>query len=266
MELAFRDLGGSGAPIVFLHGLFGSAQNWASVGRRLSDLGRAFALDLRNHGSSPHAPTHTLADSVEDLREWVARHAGGSVLRLVGHSMGGLVAMAFAIGHPGSVGALAVIDIAPRAYPLDHEREFAALATDIGGAGSRADLDAMLAPVLPDPAARAFMLTNAVRRSPGQGFRWRIYTPALLASTISRDFPAVTGAFEGPALFVAGGRSSYLTRNDHAEILRRFPRARIEVIPGADHLPHVSAPAELEAVLRCFLGSIPGAENTPPSG
>ena len=266
MELAFRDLGGSGPPLLFLHGLFGSSQNWASVARRLSDLGRAVALDLRNHGSSPHAPTHTLADCVADLEGWAARHAGGDPVRLVGHSMGGLVAMAFAIAHPGAVGALAVIDIAPRAYPLDHEREFEALRTDIGAAAGRADLDAILAPVLPDPAARAFMLTNAVRRATSHGFQWRINTPALLTSTISRDFAAVTGTFDGPALFVAGGRSSYLTSGDHPQIHARFPRARIEVIPGADHLPHVSAPVELEAILRGFLGSLPGAGKELPAG
>lgn len=259
MELACRELGGIGPPVVFLHGLFGSSQNWASIGRRLSDLGRTAALDLRNHGGSPHAPTHALADCVEDLREWTGRHAGGEQLRLVGHSMGGLVGMAFAIAHPRSVEALVVVDIAPRAYPLDHEREFAALRTDIGGADSRADLDALLAPALPDPAARAFMLTNAVRRSSGHGFQWRINTAALLSSTLSRDFGSVVGTFAGPTLFVAGGRSAYLTGSDHPEILRRFPRAEIEVIPGADHLPHVSAPAELEAILRRFLLSLPPA-------
>ena len=97
--------------LVFLHGLFGSSQNWASVARRLSDLGRAVALDLRNHGSSPHAPTHTLADCVADLEGWAARHAGGDPMRLVGHSMGGAVAL---LTHfkldPGMVKALILLD------------------------------------------------------------------------------------------------------------------------------------------------------------
>jgi esterase len=251
MELAFRELGGAGQPILFLHGLFGSSQNWTSIGRRLSDLGRAVALDLRNHGSSPHAPSHTLADCVGDLGEWAERHARGR-LRLVGHSMGGLVAMGFAIARAELVDALAVIDIAPRPYPLDHEREFAALLTRIHGCATRADLDALLAPVIPDPAGRRFLLTNAVRRAGGQGFEWRINTTALLASTVSRDFAGIAGSFSGPSLFVAGGRSAYLTEKDRPAVLRHFPRARIQVIPSADHMPHVSAPAELEAVLRDF--------------
>ncbi len=259
MELVSRDLGGDGQPIVFLHGLFGSSQNWTSIGRRLADLGRTVALDLRNHGSSPHAPSHSLADCVGDLRQWVEQHARSPV-RLVGHSMGGLAAMGFAIAHPRMVSGLAVIDIAPRAYPLDHEQEFAALGTDIGGCHTRADLDALLATVIPDPAARQFLLTNAVRRGSGHGFQWRINTPALLSSTVSRDFEGLAGAFGGPSLFVAGGRSTYLTESDRPAVLRHFPGARIEVIPAADHRPHVSAPAELEAVLRDFFGPLPSVE------
>ena len=104
---------------------------------------------------------------------------------------------------------------------------------------------------------RQFMLTNAVRRESGTGFRWRINTSALLASTLSRDFQDVTGSFPGPALFVAGGRSGYLTEKDRPAVLRHFPRARIEVIPEADHLPHITAPADLEAALRAFFDGLP---------
>ena len=166
MQLASRDLGGDGPPILILHGLFGSSQNWASIGRRLGSLGRVTALDLRNHGRSPHAPSHSLEDCVGDLREWIGEHARGPV-RLIGHSMGGLVAMGFAIAHPGLTEGLAVIDIAPRAYPLDHEREFAALGMDISRCESRARIDSLLAPLFAEQAMRQFMLTNAVRRGIG---------------------------------------------------------------------------------------------------
>jgi pimeloyl-ACP methyl ester carboxylesterase len=259
MDLAFRDLGGNGPPIVILHGLFGSSQNWASLGRRLAARGRCFALDLRNHGDSPHAPTHSLADCVEDLRIWIERRLDEPP-RLVGHSMGGLAAMGFAIAHPRMTAGLAVIDIAPRAYPLDHERELQALRTDISACRTRGELDVLLAPILPDPLVRQFLLTNAVRTpgdtgSASEGFRWRLNTTALESSSISGDFSGVTGRFEGPALFVAGGSSDYLREADHAAVLRYFPRARIECIPGADHWPHVSAPRELEAILDAFLAA-----------
>jgi esterase len=258
MDLAFRDLGGSGRPIVILHGLFGSSQNWASPGRRLAARGRCFALDLRNHGDSPHAPTHSLADCVEDLRIWIERRLDEPP-RLVGHSMGGLAAMGFAIAHPRMTASLVIIDIAPRAYPLDHEQEFQALRTDISVCRSRQELDALLAPLLPEPLVRQFLLTNSVRQEGGAGFRWRLNVAALESSTISGDFSGVTGRFEGPALFVAGGSSDYLREADHAAVLRHFPRARIETIPGADHWPHVSEPRELVAILDAFLAAASNA-------
>jgi len=264
MDLAFRDLGGNGPPIVILHGLFGSSQNWASLGRRLAARGRCFALDLRNHGDSPHAPTHSLADCVEDLRIWIERRLDEPP-RLVGHSMGGLAAMGFAIAHPRMTTAAALIDIAPRAYPLDHEREFQALQTDISVCRSRTELDALLAPLLPDPLVRQFLLTNAVRQEGHEGgggeggFAWRLNVAALESSSISGDFSGMTGRFEGPALFVAGGSSNYLRDADHAAVLRHFPRARIETIPGADHWPHVSEPRALEAILDSFLAATSNA-------
>lgn len=265
LELAFRELGGSGPPILILHGLFGSAQNWVSAGRRLAGLGRVAALDLRNHGQSPHAPSHSLEDCVADLALWVGSHARGPV-RLVGHSMGGLVAMGFAIAHPREAAAVAVVDIAPRPYPRGHEQEFAALRTDIGRCSTRGELDALLAPLLPDPAVRRFMLTNAVRADDGSGFRWRLGVEALASSSISSDFSRVAGSWDGPALFIAGGRSAYLAEGDRPAVMRHFPRARIQTIPHADHWPHVSAPRELDSLLGSFLARFLAAAGGPTGG
>jgi len=259
MELSFRDFGGQGAgtiPIVILHGLFGSSQNWAGMGRRLAADGRVFALDLRNHGDSPHSPTHSLEECVEDLREWVARHHAGRA-RLIGHSMGGLVSMGFALRHPRLTAGVAAIDIAPRPYPPGHEPELAALRTDISRCRSRAELDALLSPTVPDPRVRQFLLTNAVRD--GDGFRWRIDPAVLASSTVASDFAGVSGRYDGEALMVACGRSPYVTAGDHAVMRRFFPRARIETLPEADHWPHVTAPAELEALLRGFLARAAGS-------
>jgi esterase len=262
MDLFFRDLGGGtprhsvgtdmpvGGPIVILHGLFGSSQNWAGMGRRLLADGRVFLLDLRNHGDSPHSPAHTLDGCVEDLHDWCITHRAEGV-RLIGHSMGGLVGMGFALRHPGLAAGVAAIDIAPRPYPPGHEQELRALRTDISRCSSRASLDERLAQTVPDRNMRQFLLTNAVRD--GDGFRWRIDADVLAASTVADDFANMPGIFEGEALMVACGRSGYVLPEDNAVMRRFFPRARIETLPDADHWPHMTAAAELEVVLRAFL-------------
>jgi pimeloyl-ACP methyl ester carboxylesterase len=258
MDLAFRELGGSGAPIVILHGLFGSSQNWAGMGRRLTSLGRVFALDLRNHGDSPHAATQTLADCVGDLHDWARAHAR-EPLRLIGHSMGGLVAMGFALAHPDLTAGVASVDIAPQPYPRDHEKEFSALRTDIGGCTSRAEVDALLAPLVPDIRTRQFLLTNAVRD--GAGFRWRCNVEALDRHTVSDDFSQSSGRFDGASLLVACGMSGYVHAQDHEVMRRFFPGVRIRTIAAADHWPHVTAPGELAAFLFEFLDAI----KSPPT-
>ena len=250
MELSYRTLGGEGAPIVILHGLFGSSQNWAGMGRRLVSQGAAYALDLRNHGDSPHAPTHTLSDCVGDLQEWVIAHAREPV-RLIGHSMGGQAAMGFAAALPDLVAGLAVLDIAPRPYPVDHQKELGALRTDIRGCRTRAEVDTLLAPLLPDLGLRQFILTNAVRE--GEGFRWRLNVEALATSTLSSDFADFGGRYEGPSLLVACGRSPYVQEEDRALMKRYFPAVEVRTIPEADHWPHISAPAALEKALHEFL-------------
>ena len=253
MDLAFRELGGDGPPIVILHGLFGSSQNWAGIGRRLSPLGATYALDLRNHGDSPHAPTHTLSDCVGDLRDWAQAHARGP-LRLIGHSMGGLAAMGFALSHPELTAGVASVDIAPRPYPRNHETQFRALHTDISGCSSRAELDALLAPLISDQRERQFLLMNAVREGPG--FRWRCNVDAMERHTVAEDFAHATGSWGGPSLLVACGTSPYVRQSDHEVMRRFFPKARIETIAQADHWPHVTAPAELLAILEQFLDAI----------
>jgi pimeloyl-ACP methyl ester carboxylesterase len=251
MQLAYRALGGEGAPVVILHGLFGSAQNWTGMGHRLVPRGAVFALDMRNHGESPHAPTNTLSDCVEDLREWCAEHARAPV-RLIGHSLGGLVSMGFAIAHPEMTAGVASVDIAPRSYPVGHESEFRALRTDISDCASRAELEARISAEVPDTRTRQFLATNAVRD--GSGFRWRLNVDALERQTVAADLARVHGRYGGEALLVACGKSSYVTEGDHRIMRTLFPHARIETITDADHWPHVTSPGELARLLDEFLG------------
>jgi esterase len=256
MQLAYRDLGGRGDPIVILHGLFGAAQNWAGMGRKLSAAGRVFTLDMRNHGSSPHAAPHSLEACVQDLDEW-STTTGLRGLRLIGHSMGGLVAMGFALAHPERTAGVAAVDIAPRPYPPDHERELRALRTDISACASRADIDILLSGILPDQRVRQFMMTNVIRED--NGFRWRLDPDILASSTVASDFAGQTGCYNGESLLVRCGRSPYVRAEDREVMARYFPTSRMETIPDADHWPHVTAPTALEAILRAFLARVSAA-------
>jgi len=209
-------------------------------------------VDLRNHGDSPHVAEHSLSACVQDITDWARLHAPGP-LTLVGHSMGGLVAMGFAVAHPNLTRGVVSLDIAPRPYLPDHEAEFRAFHTDISGCRSRTELEELLAPLLPDATVRQFIVTNAVRD--GDGFRWRLNVSALESSTVQTDFGGVIGTYSGPTLLVAGGRSPYVTGADLVLMRRYFPNASIDIIPLADHWLHVSAPEALITVLTRFLGS-----------
>ena len=253
--MAHADFGGRGRPILILHGLFGSAKNWTGVGRYLSAWGRTYALDLRNHGQSPRAASHSLEDLVGDLEEWI-----GAVLSeapvLLGHSMGGLAAMGYALRHPAGVRALAVVDIAPRAYGRAYEAEFRALRLDLSGFHSRAQIDRALAPLLPDLRTRQFFQTSIEHGS--QGFRWVVNGPALEQSALVRGpEPAWEGRYDGPALLLRGGASPFVREEDLGRMKALFPGLRVQTIPGADHWIQASAPQAFREALSAFLKELP---------
>jgi len=180
------------------------------MGRRLLPLGRVFALDLRNHGDSPHDPSHTLADCVRDVREWVLA-LGSALWRSSGTRWEGW-SQWVCRQSPGPDRRVASIDIAPRPYLPEHGEELRALKTDITGCRSRADLETLLLPLVPDARTRQFLLTNAARS--GEGFKWKLNVDALEGNTVAADWASVTGRFEGEALLVAGARSSYVGPDD----------------------------------------------------
>ena len=250
MKLEYKDFGGEGLPILILHGLFASSRNWVQIGKFLSAYGHSYALDLRNHGDSPHHPSHTLEDLVGDLREWAEDHIGAKTL-LVGHSLGGLTAMGYAIRFPENVASLAVLDIAPKVYPFRHERELEALQLDISAYSSRQQIDTAMSSIIPHKGVRQFLQMNAERT--GSGFRWKIDPSILERSTASRDFSRFKGQFNGRALFLVGGSSPYVEPGDYPLIRSFFPHAEIRIIPGADHWLHHTATDRVEAALDEFL-------------
>ncbi len=247
---------GSGPDLIVLHGLFGSHQNWQPGARRLSGHFRVHTVDLRNHGASPHHDDVNYPLMADDLRSFMDQ-AGIRTAHLLGHSLGGKVAMQFALLHPGRVQSLAVVDIAPRAYETVHDEVFQALrGLHLSRLRTRTEADQALAASIPHHATRRFLLTNLVP-SPHGGFHWRINLDALYAQREQLTV-AVTGMvpYEGPTLFVRGGRSDYIRDDDRLPIERLFPRARIETIEHAGHWVHVDA---LEPFLACLVGFIEDA-------
>lgn len=256
IELAFECYGDGGAPIVVLHGLLGSSRNWQAVARRLAVRHRVLAFDLRNHGRSPHASRMGYDELVADLSAAITTRAAAPV-HLIGHSLGGKVAMLLAIGCPTLVDSLVVVDIAPVRYPDRHSMIIdLMLNAPLASFGSRADADAWFAGAIPELALRQFLLTN-LERGP-DGFAWRPNLPAIAQALPELasfpDLPA--GArYSGASLFIGGERSDYRIERDRDAILARFPRASLQLIPHAGHWPHAEQADAFNDCLSAFLAT-----------
>jgi esterase len=242
--LFHRDLGGEGLPpLVILHGLLGSSRNWQTVGRDLSAKFHVFALDLRNHGSSPQADEMTYSAMIGDVLTWLDAQKLRRVT-LMGHSMGGKVAMVLACRHPDRVERLIIVDIAPKDYAwAAHRAEFAAMnELDLAHLRSRAEAEMRFEARVDDWAMRKFLVTNLERASPPEnGWRWSVNLPVLTAAlaTLEKNPLAPGDRFDGPTLFVSGGKSRYVESADIDAIMKHFPRARLETIPESGHNPHM---------------------------
>jgi pimeloyl-ACP methyl ester carboxylesterase len=250
MELNYKTYG-RGEPLIILHGLLGSSDNWQPMSAKLGEFFHVFALDQRNHGGSAHSVEMNYEVMAKDINEFLNREhlEQGHIL---GHSMGGKTAMEFAQLFPEKVSKLIIVDIAPKAYPPNHQKILAALMeVEVGSYETRKQVENALAPSIPELALRRFLLKNLARDSIG-GFRWKIGLREIhqnynrLGEAIRSERP-----LEKPALFIRGERSEYLRGQDMPEILRLFPRARLQTIAGAGHLAHAeNPPAFAETVLE----------------
>ena len=254
MQLHFREYG-RGFPLLILHGLFGSSGNWQPIARRLEPRFHVLALDLRNHGQSPHSPEMNHRVMAEDVLEFMDSHSL-SAAHLLGHSLGGKTAMQTALIEPQRIPKLVVADVSPRAYAPAHNAIFQALLTlDLKRFHTRQEIENALAPDIPDLAVRRFLLKNAARRADG-ACEWR-----LGLAEIFRNYPHLNEPvnserpFGGPALFVRGGESDYVTERDLPGIRRLFPGAQIATIPGASHWIHSDAPDLFTRAVLDFLQS-----------
>jgi esterase len=252
MRLHFR-VYGQGAPLIILHGLFGSLDNWAMISQQLSANFHVFAVDQRNHGGSPHREQMDYRLMAEDLREFLDEHQISSI-HLLGHSMDGKTAMQFALLHPGRVERLIVADMAPRAYDPAHQYIFnALLALDLNRFQTRQEIEESLAAPIPDLVVRRFLLKNLARDVRG-AFHWKFNLRGLCD-----NYPSLNAAmpsdhsYNGPTLFIHGGKSNYLREQDMPEVRRLFPRAEFSEIPEAGHWVHAEVPAVFLTQVRKFL-------------
>ncbi|QNP60514.1 alpha/beta fold hydrolase [Paenacidovorax monticola] len=269
MKLSCRSYPGGDAgcaPLVLLHGLFGSAAQWHHIAAPLSARTRVLAVDLRNHGLSPHTDAMDYESMAEDLRELLDAQ-GIARARIAGHSMGGKVAMAFALRHPRRTEALAVLDIAPARYHDPFSALVcAALRLDLAAAHSRQDADRQLERFVPSARLRAMLLQNLAWRD-GR-LAWRIHWLGIGGSLPQLlDFPAalqrVPSAVD--ALFVRGDASDYVLPRHEDAIHALFLRARIEDLADAGHWLHADQPAALVQLLAEWLERPAAAPFSPAS-
>lgn len=251
MQLFYQEYG-AGHPLIVLHGLLGSLDNWHTLSTRFARSFKVIAVDQRNHGRSPHSAEMTYEAMALDIVE-LLEHLGLSTAHLLGHSMGGKTAMHLALHHPQRVSKLVVVDIAPRAYPPLHDEIFKALlSVDLTTIESRQQVDEALAVSIGNKAIRQFLMKNLARH-PAGGFSWRPGVRVLKEnySLISAEIGA-SDPFRRPTLFVRGSRSPYISESDKANIVGLFPKAEI-VSVEAGHWVHADAPEPFAAAVTKFL-------------
>jgi esterase len=256
MKLFFREYAPSQdtgkQPIVILHGLFGSSDNWLTQAKLLSNDYRIFTVDQRNHGQSPHDDTWDYKAMVSDLNSFFEDHNIADAI-VIGHSMGGKTAMNFALAHPDKVAKLIVVDISPRYYDLEHYTILEGLnAMNLAEITSRNEADAQLSQYVPEPDVRQFLLKNLQRKAEG-GFSWKINLPVISKnlSNIGVDL-LYPGTFDKPTLFIRGRRSRYVPDSDWARIQEVFPSALLETMETG-HWVQAEKPQEFVDIVTRWL-------------
>jgi pimeloyl-ACP methyl ester carboxylesterase len=244
---------GQGPDLLILHGLFGMSDNWNSLGRKWSDHYTVHLLDLRNHGRSPHSNDFSYEVMAEDLRGYFASHKINKA-HLIGHSMGGKVAMLFAALHPDKVKKLVIADIGPKAYPPHHQTVIKALQNlKLEELESRSEAEENFSEKL-DQGTRQFLLKNLYWQSKNQ-LAWRFNLSGLVKNieAVGESLPN-RAYYDGPLLFIRGGASDYILEADLDLIYQHFPEAKLATIPEAGHWLHAQKPKEFYQQATQFLG------------
>jgi len=245
---------GEGPPLILLHGLFGSASNLGIVARGLAKDFSTWSLDVRNHGQSPHAVSMGYPEMAGDVVEFMDAR-GIPSCPVLGHSMGGKIAMQLAMDLPQRVSKLVVADVAPVPYPPHHHDILAGLElVEQAAVESRAQADAILADRVADAGVRAFLLKSLQKSADGK-FRWTLNRAAIMNNYESLGSANQGRPFEGPTLFIKGGDSDYILPEHRGAVLGFFPNAQLKAIDGTGHWLHAEKPAVFnKLVLRFLLG------------
>jgi len=243
MKLHSKIYGDKGQDLIIIHGLFGMSDNWNSPGKQFAKYCKVHLIDLRNHGRSPHAKEFNYDVMCEDVLEYMADHNIHKPI-LLGHSLGGKVAMKFAFTYPEKIEKLIVADIAPREYNTDFHKNL--LATlyklPLEDFSKREEIDTLLASTFEDRGMRLFLMKN-VYRNENKEFAWRFNIDVLLEKIHNiQDSSFVSGKLNVPTHFIRGGKSDYINSTDELLIKKHFTDFSICTIDGAGHWLHAENP------------------------
>lgn len=244
---------GSGDPFIILHGLFGSSDNWLSIAKQLADKYTIHLLDSRNHGKSPHTDQFGYDNMAMDVREYIQDHNLKNII-LMGHSMGGKVAMKIALEYPMRVKSLIIADIAPRKYSIIHNQIIdALLSINPDNLDSREQADLQLSQTIKSSMLRKFLLKN-LYRDDDKVYKWRINLSAICKNLDSLGAQVISNhKYEDKVLFLKGELSDYITAEDENEIYSLFPKAIIKTVPRASHWLHAENPESFLYEIKSFL-------------
>ncbi|WP_415893457.1 alpha/beta fold hydrolase [Neptuniibacter sp. PT8_73] len=251
MKLNYQ-IHGEGEPLIILHGLFGTLENWGAQIKVLSEHFQVIAADMRNHGRSPHSAEIDYELMASDIAE-LMQDLKLNKAHIIGHSMGGKAAMQFAITHPELIAKLVIVDIAPVEYTPHHDDVFKGLfSVDLTSLKSRGDADKQLSAFVDELGVRAFLLKNLYRTEDKQ-FAWRMNLNALHNQYSNISAAPQGNPYTNPVLFIKGAKSDYLLPKYRDAVLGLFPKADYKIIQEAGHWPHAEKPAEFTQLILDYL-------------
>ena len=251
MSLLHSQILGTGKPLLVLHGFLGMSDNWRSMGKQWASHFEVHLIDLRNHGRSFHSDAFSYADMAADLTAYCDHHQLQQVI-VLGHSMGGKLAMHYATTNSEQVEKLIVADIVPKTYPPHHNYILEGLMDlHTHPPKSRGDADQRLSQFVTEQGTRLFLLKNLYRTP--NGFALRVNAP-VLQDQVGQVMMASDANYHGPTLFLAGEKSDYILPQDHKQIASQFPQAIVKTIPNAGHWLHAESPVDFAAEVAEFLG------------